>query len=167
MCVHAYMNVGRSVGLGAIILAVLLCFPVYHFAVLRVQTQCLERVRQMPHCRTSPSPAPHLSRFKFGHVHLAFHRVCLLLNCVYAHIHECVGIRGICTPGTEVTNYCKSPNMDTGNQTQVLHKSGIRLSLRAASLPALLSTRDQTQGIRYAGQTFLQLSHIPSHIPFL
>lgn len=43
------MNVGRSVGLGAIILAVLLCFPVCHFAVLRVQTQCLARVRQMPH----------------------------------------------------------------------------------------------------------------------
>lgn len=33
----------------------------------------------------------------------------------------------------------------------------------ATSLPRLCSTRDQTQGIRYAGQTVHQLSHIPSH----
>lgn len=120
MCVHAYTNVGWSVGLGAIILAVLLRFPGCYFAVLRVQTQCLAHVRQMPHCRTSPSPAPHLSRFKFGYVHLAL--TCFLFNCVYAHTPERVEARGICSPGTEVTNCCKSPNMDPGNQTQVLCK---------------------------------------------
>lgn len=152
MCVHAYMNVGWSVGLGAIILAVLLRFPGCYFTVLRVRTQCLARVRQMPHCRTSPSPAPHLSRFKFGHVHLAFHRICFLLNCVYTHTHECVGTRGIYSPGTEVTNCCKSPNMDPGNQTHVLCK--------CFSLEVLLSHSVQTRVI--SGRTKHQLDRLGS-----